>query len=181
MRRRCMRTRCTRFARRRGTAASGRSIFRCSPTDSRRSASRGSRRRVPLFRHRTPQVHPRRHAGSRADTRNMATGASTADLAILLVDAAHGVRPQSRRHARIAGLLGIEEFVLAVNKMDLVDFSARRLRRHSPRIRGSRRCRMPRRAAQRASWRQRHDVERQNAVVHRPNSARAPRERDGDT
>jgi sulfate adenylyltransferase large subunit len=56
-------------------------------------------------------------------TRNMATGASTADLAILLVDATHGVRPQSRRHARIAGLLGIEEFVLAVNKMDLVDFS----------------------------------------------------------
>ena len=55
-------------------------------------------------------------------TRNMATGASTADLAILLVDASQGVRPQSRRHARIAGLLGIEEFVLAVNKMDLVDF-----------------------------------------------------------
>jgi sulfate adenylyltransferase large subunit len=55
-------------------------------------------------------------------TRNMATGASTADLAILLVDATQGVRPQSRRHARIAGLLGISEFVLAVNKMDLVDF-----------------------------------------------------------
>ncbi|MGH9258261.1 MAG: sulfate adenylyltransferase subunit 1 [Vicinamibacterales bacterium] len=55
-------------------------------------------------------------------TRNMATGASTADLAILLVDAAQGVRPQSRRHARIASLLGISEFVLAVNKMDLVDF-----------------------------------------------------------
>ena len=55
-------------------------------------------------------------------TRNMATGASNADLAILLVDATHGVRPQSRRHARIAGLLGIQEFVLAVNKMDLVDF-----------------------------------------------------------
>jgi sulfate adenylyltransferase large subunit len=56
-------------------------------------------------------------------TRNMATGASTADLAVLLVDATHGVLPQSRRHARIAGLLGISEFVLAVNKMDLVDFS----------------------------------------------------------
>ena len=56
-------------------------------------------------------------------TRNMATGASTADLAILLVDATHGVRPQSRRHARIARLLGISDFVLAVNKMDLVDFS----------------------------------------------------------
>jgi len=55
-------------------------------------------------------------------TRNMATGASTADLAILLVDARHGVRVQTRRHARIARLLGISHFVLAVNKMDLVDF-----------------------------------------------------------
>ena len=56
-------------------------------------------------------------------TRNMATGASTADVAILLVDAQQGVRVQSRRHARIARLLGIKDFVLAVNKMDLVDFS----------------------------------------------------------
>jgi sulfate adenylyltransferase large subunit len=55
-------------------------------------------------------------------TRNMATGASTADVAILLVDARHGVRPQSRRHAQIARLLGIRDYVLAVNKMDLVDF-----------------------------------------------------------
>ena len=52
----------------------------------------------------------------------MATGASTADVAILLVDARHGVRAQSRRHAQIARLLGIHDFVLAVNKMDLVDF-----------------------------------------------------------
>ena len=55
-------------------------------------------------------------------TRNMATGASTADVAILLVDAQQGVKVQSRRHARIATLLGIRDFVLAVNKMDLVDF-----------------------------------------------------------
>jgi sulfate adenylyltransferase large subunit len=55
-------------------------------------------------------------------TRNMATGASTADAAILLVDAGHGVREQTRRHARIARLLGISTFLLAVNKMDLVDF-----------------------------------------------------------
>jgi len=55
-------------------------------------------------------------------TRNMATGASTAEVAILLVDARHGVRVQSRRHARIARLLGIRDFVLAINKMDLVDF-----------------------------------------------------------
>jgi sulfate adenylyltransferase large subunit len=55
-------------------------------------------------------------------TRNMATGASNADLAILLIDARHGVREQTRRHARIAQLLGITSLVLAVNKMDLVDF-----------------------------------------------------------
>jgi sulfate adenylyltransferase large subunit len=55
-------------------------------------------------------------------TRNMATGASTADVAVLLVDARNGVRTQSRRHARIARLLGIKDFVLAINKMDLVDF-----------------------------------------------------------
>ena len=55
-------------------------------------------------------------------TRNMATGASTADVAILLVDARGGVKVQSRRHARIARLLGIQDFVLAINKMDLVDF-----------------------------------------------------------
>jgi sulfate adenylyltransferase subunit 1 len=55
-------------------------------------------------------------------TRNMATGASTADVAILLVDARNGVRAQTRRHARIAQLLGITEFALAVNKMDLVGF-----------------------------------------------------------
>ena len=55
-------------------------------------------------------------------TRNMATGASTADVAVLLVDARNGVRTQSRRHAKIARLLGINDFVLAINKMDLVDF-----------------------------------------------------------
>jgi sulfate adenylyltransferase subunit 1 len=55
-------------------------------------------------------------------TRNMATGASTADVAILLVDARNGVRVQSKRHAKIARLLGITDFVLAINKMDLVDF-----------------------------------------------------------
>jgi sulfate adenylyltransferase large subunit len=55
-------------------------------------------------------------------TRNMATGASTADVAILLIDARNGVRTQSKRHARIARLLGINDFVLAINKMDLVDY-----------------------------------------------------------
>jgi len=52
-------------------------------------------------------------------TRNMATGASTADLAILLIDARYGVLPQSRRHACIANLLGIPRLIVAVNKMDI--------------------------------------------------------------
>ena len=56
-------------------------------------------------------------------TRNMVTGASTAQLAILLVDARHGVIEQTRRHAFIANLLRIQHVVLAVNKMDLVDWS----------------------------------------------------------
>jgi sulfate adenylyltransferase large subunit len=55
-------------------------------------------------------------------TRNMATGASTANLAIILIDARFGVLPQSRRHAFIASLLGIPHIVVAVNKMDMVDF-----------------------------------------------------------
>jgi sulfate adenylyltransferase large subunit len=55
-------------------------------------------------------------------TRNMATGASTADLAIILVDAKRGLTDQSRRHASIAALLGIHHFVIAVNKMDLIKF-----------------------------------------------------------
>lgn len=55
-------------------------------------------------------------------TRNMATGASTADLAIILVDARNGVLPQSRRHLFIATLLGIRHIVVTVNKMDLMEF-----------------------------------------------------------
>ncbi|MDP9170946.1 MAG: sulfate adenylyltransferase subunit CysN [Acidobacteriota bacterium] len=55
-------------------------------------------------------------------TRNMATGASTAHLAIILIDARNGVLQQSRRHAFIANLLGIQHFVVAINKMDLVGF-----------------------------------------------------------
>jgi sulfate adenylyltransferase large subunit len=56
-------------------------------------------------------------------TRNMATGASTADVAIILVDARKGILTQSRRHAYIASLLGTRHIVAAVNKMDLVDYS----------------------------------------------------------
>jgi bifunctional enzyme CysN/CysC len=56
-------------------------------------------------------------------TRNMVTGASTADLAVILIDARKGVLPQSRRHSFLCQLLGIRHFVLAVNKMDLVEYS----------------------------------------------------------
>jgi len=56
-------------------------------------------------------------------TRNMATGASTCDLAIILVDARYGVQTQTKRHSFIASLLGIKHLVVAVNKMDLLDFS----------------------------------------------------------
>ena len=55
-------------------------------------------------------------------TRNMATGASTADVAVLLIDARYGVQEQTRRHAFIASMLGIRHVVVAVNKMDIVDF-----------------------------------------------------------
>ena len=55
-------------------------------------------------------------------TRNMATGASTAHLAVILIDARHGVLVQSRRHAYISWLLGIPNIAVAINKMDLVNF-----------------------------------------------------------
>ncbi len=56
-------------------------------------------------------------------TRNMATGASTCDLAVILIDARHGVQTQTRRHSYIASLLGIKHIIVAINKMDLVDYS----------------------------------------------------------
>ena len=61
-------------------------------------------------------------------TRNMATGASNADLAILLIDARKGLLTQTRRHSLIVSLIGIRHVVLAVNKIDLVDFSEERFR-----------------------------------------------------
>ena len=61
-------------------------------------------------------------------TRNMATGASTADVAVILVDASQGILTQTRRHSFIASLLGIRHIVLAVNKMDLVSFDEGKFR-----------------------------------------------------
>ncbi|MFW5718007.1 MAG: sulfate adenylyltransferase subunit 1, partial [Spirochaetota bacterium] len=59
-------------------------------------------------------------------TRNMVTGASTADLAVILIDARNGVLTQSKRHGIVASLLGIPHVIVAVNKMDLVDYSQER-------------------------------------------------------
>lgn len=69
-------------------------------------------------------------------TRNMATGASTAQLAIILVDARKGLLTQTRRHSRIVGMMGIRNVVLAVNKMDLVGYSQRELERIASAYRG---------------------------------------------
>ena len=70
-------------------------------------------------------------------TRNMVTGASTADLGLVLVDARQGLTEQSRRHAVILSLLRVPHLVLAVNKMDLVDFSAGDLREDPRRVHAS--------------------------------------------
>ena len=59
-------------------------------------------------------------------TRNMVTGASTADLAVVLIDARNGVVEQSRRHACLSALLGLRHVVFCINKMDLVDWSEER-------------------------------------------------------
>ena len=64
-------------------------------------------------------------------TRNMVTGASTADLAVILIDARKGVLTQTRRHSYLVSLLGIRHVVLAVNKMDLVGYARAALRRRS--------------------------------------------------
>ena len=61
-------------------------------------------------------------------TRNMVTGASTADAAVLLVDARKGLLPQTRRHSYLVSLIGVRHGALAINKMDLVDYSEKRFR-----------------------------------------------------
>ncbi|MFC8140832.1 sulfate adenylyltransferase subunit 1 [Streptomyces paradoxus] len=77
-------------------------------------------------------------------TRNMVTGASTADLAVVLVDARHGMTEQSRRHALLCSLLGVPHLVLAVNKMDLVDYDQAVFRRVEEEFAGfSTRLRIP--------------------------------------
>ena len=77
-------------------------------------------------------------------TRNMVTGASTADLAVILIDARKGVLTQTRRHSYLVSLLGIRRVVLAVNKMDLVDYSQAGLRADRARLPRVRRPHRPR-------------------------------------
>jgi len=62
-------------------------------------------------------------------TRNMATGASTCDLAVILIDARYGVQTQTKRHSFIASLLGLKHIIVAINKMDLVDYSEETFRK----------------------------------------------------
>ena len=59
-------------------------------------------------------------------TRNMVTGASTADIAVILIDARQGVLPQTRRHSMICSLLGIPKVVVAINKMDLIEYEQKK-------------------------------------------------------
>jgi sulfate adenylyltransferase subunit 1 len=115
-------------------------------------------------------------------TRNMVTAASTADLAIILIDARKGVLTQTRRHSYLAHLVGIPHIVVAVNKMDLVDYSPATFDRIrpttwlSPQAGHHRRALHPDVGAQR-----RHDrrSRRASRLVRRADAARNPRDRPG--
>ena len=105
-------------------------------------------------------------------TRNMATAASNAELAIILVDARKGVLTQTRRHAYIAWLLGIRHVVLAVNKMDLVAFSHDRFAEIATEFLAfadklGALSIVPIPLAARARWRQCHRPQPPHGVVHR--------------
>ena len=116
-------------------------------------------------------------------TRNMVTGASTAELALILIDARHGVVEQTRRHLAVTGLLGVRHVAVAVNKMDLVDWSTAAVRRHRGRVRPARNAFRDRGRRRRtrlgAVRRQRRRPLRPGGLVHRPHPARAPRGRAG--
>ena len=112
-------------------------------------------------------------------TRNMVTGASTADLALILVDARNGIVEQSRRHTFLASLLRIPHIVVCVNKMDLVDWSEERfdeIKDEFQRVRHEARDRRPVvRAGVRAAGRQRRRPFGQHALVRRLLAAAPPR------
>ena len=111
-------------------------------------------------------------------TRNMVTGASTADLAVILIDARKGVLTQTRRHSYLAHLIGIRNIVLAVNKMDLVDYDQSEVSTRSSRttaaLRGQHRHQRLRRDADLGlRGRQHHDPLREHALVPGPVADRA--------
>ena len=105
-------------------------ISACCSTASSPSASRASPSTSPG----AISIPPTRRfviidsPGHEQYTRNMASGASHADVAIMLVDARHGVKRQTRRHAAILDIVGVKRVVLAVNKMDLADWSQEKFR-----------------------------------------------------
>ena len=112
-------------------------------------------------------------------TRNMVTGASTAQLAVILIDAQKGILPQSKRHAFIASLLGVQHVVAAVNKMDLVGYDRSVFDRICDEFRafaaqaGAEGRRLH--PAERAGRRQRGRAQREHAVVRRHHAAQPPR------
>ena len=113
----------------------------------------------------------------------MVTGASTADCAVILLDARKGVLTQTRRHSWLVALLGIRHVVLAVNKMDLVDFAEERFREIEGEYAAvAQQIELPDvqlHPGLGAGGRQRRRGERQHALVRRPDAARLPRERRG--
>ena len=134
------------------------------------------RRRLSLFRTERRSFIVADTPGHEQFTRNMATGASNADLAIVLVDARKGLLTQTHRHSIIVSLLGVRHVVLAVNKIDLVDYSESRVSRDRsrlPEVRRDARLSLAGRAADiRPSRRQCLVVERAHALVFRTASAR---------
>jgi bifunctional enzyme CysN/CysC len=124
----------------RATAATTTRTSRCSPTACAPSASRASRSTSPTAtsRRRGASSSSPTRPGHVQYTRNMVTGASTADLAIVLVDARKGVVEQTRRHAFIASLLRHPAPRARVNKMDLVDYDEERFEEIRAEFRASR-------------------------------------------
>ncbi len=116
----------------------------------------------------------------------MVTGASTADLAVILIDARKGVLTQTRRHSYLVSLLGIRHVVLAINKLDLVDYSqevVRPDRGRLPRVRRRDRARRRRRASRcrRCAATTSPSPAPQHALVRRPDAARSPGDRSRST
>ena len=113
-------------------------------------------------------------------TRNMVTGASTADLAVILIDARKGVLTQTRRHSYIVSLIGIRKVVLAINKMDLVNYSRGRLRQDRRRLHEVCAADRPRGLhgdpGIGTARRQHHEPERKHALVPRAHADGLPRD-----